>query len=405
MEKIKCNVCGASDVEPKIVVQDRADLSFGEVQLCPECGSEDIDADESDCLKINNTSNVKHTTMSVKFKALKELHVFLYLEGVDAHTEIRFQEISDASNLYALQVSCADSDLLSRLALFWGCAFADLPARTASAFEASDTWHGRGASNLRELADELIQHAGEFFDIKLTVRQIEELASHHVESTKRPQHLHVILAALRSYQQRCGQDPELDRIATNDGAFPLPTPEDIDELCESLNFGDTTVSVKFKALKELNTCLQEVDTRIRPIKLIAQNGYLYINWDDILSNSSDKTAQGNQRLALRYFTGGCDEVCWPKPDIAALRGALDDARETGWIRHVDSVLLPDDTEFFIDQPYWKAGDHITWTDPDDCICSRTGILQSVTYLNDSELHIVLEDDWAAEVNESELRHA
>lgn len=44
MEKIKCNVCGASDVEPKIVVEDRADLSFGEVQLCPECGSEDIES-------------------------------------------------------------------------------------------------------------------------------------------------------------------------------------------------------------------------------------------------------------------------------------------------------------------------------------------------------------------------
>ena len=227
MEKIKCNACGASDVEPKIAVQDRADLSFGEVQLCPDCGSEDIDADESDCLKSSNTSNVKHTIMSVKFKTLKEP----------------------------------------------------------------------------------------------------------------------------------------------------------------------------------NTYLQEADNRIKPIKLIAQNGYLYINWDDILSNSSDKTAQGNQRLALRYFTGGCDEVCWPKPNIEVLRGALFYARKTGWLRHVDSVLLPNGEEFFIDQPYWKAGDHITWTDPDDGVCSRTGILQSVTYLNDSELHIVLEDGWAAEVNESELQHA
>lgn len=53
MEKIKCNACGASEVEPKIVVQERADLSFGEVPLCPECESEDIVADEggSDCAR------------------------------------------------------------------------------------------------------------------------------------------------------------------------------------------------------------------------------------------------------------------------------------------------------------------------------------------------------------------
>lgn len=177
--------------------------------------------------------------MSAQFKAIKELHTFLYLAGVDARTEIGFQEISDKTNLHALQVTCEDNHLLTKLALFWGCAFGELPAATASSFEASDTWHGRGASNLRELADELIQDTNEFFDITLTVRQIEELASRPAESMKRPQHLHVILAALRSYQQRCGQDHELDRIATNDGAFPLPTPEDIDELCESLNFGDT----------------------------------------------------------------------------------------------------------------------------------------------------------------------
>ena len=200
--------------------------------------------------------------MSAQFKAIKELHTFLYLAGVDARTEIGFQEISDKTNLHALQVTCEDNHLLTKLALFWGCAFGELPAATASSFEASDTWHGRGASNLRELADELIQDTNEFFDITLTVRQIEELASRPAESMKRPQHLHVILAALRSYQQRCGQDPELDRIATNDGEFLLPTPADIDELCESLNFGDTIVATLPFTEEEICELLSAADAAL-----------------------------------------------------------------------------------------------------------------------------------------------
>jgi len=47
MKGFRCNNCGLdAEGEPKIVVQDRADCSFGEVAVCPDCGSDDIDIGE-----------------------------------------------------------------------------------------------------------------------------------------------------------------------------------------------------------------------------------------------------------------------------------------------------------------------------------------------------------------------
>lgn len=80
-------------------------------------------------------------------------------------------------------------------------------------------------------------------------------------------------------------------------------------------------------------------------------------------------------------------------------------RETGLIKDTLSVLLPDGEEFFIDQPYWKVGDHVTWHDPDDSKCSRTGVLSAVSELGDSKIAITMEDGWMAEVCESELQRA
>jgi hypothetical protein len=44
----KCNNCRlGGEGEPKTVVQDRADwISFGEVAVCPDCGSDDIEIGE-----------------------------------------------------------------------------------------------------------------------------------------------------------------------------------------------------------------------------------------------------------------------------------------------------------------------------------------------------------------------
>ena len=47
MKGFRCNNCGLDgDGEPKTVVQDRADCSFGEVAVCPDCGSDDINIGE-----------------------------------------------------------------------------------------------------------------------------------------------------------------------------------------------------------------------------------------------------------------------------------------------------------------------------------------------------------------------
>ena len=47
MKGFRCNNCGLdAEGEPKTVVQERADCSFGEVEVCPDCGSEDIDVGE-----------------------------------------------------------------------------------------------------------------------------------------------------------------------------------------------------------------------------------------------------------------------------------------------------------------------------------------------------------------------
>lgn len=142
----------------------------------------------------------------------------------------------------------------------------------------------------------------------------------------------------------------------------------------------------------------------KPLQLIASHGSLEVAFEDIHHLEHREHFDGDDALLiLRYPAGDCDTVRWPNPNIQLLRGALYDARETGLIADVKSVLLPDGSEFFIDEPYWKVGDHVTWNDPDDGVCSRTGVLTKVTHLNDSDIRIVMEDGWEAEVCESELR--
>lgn len=48
MTGFRCNNCGLDGVgEPKTVMRDRADCSFGEVGVCPDCGSDDLDTNEN----------------------------------------------------------------------------------------------------------------------------------------------------------------------------------------------------------------------------------------------------------------------------------------------------------------------------------------------------------------------
>jgi predicted RNA-binding Zn-ribbon protein involved in translation (DUF1610 family) len=44
--KYTCDDCGCEFEEPRTVMNDRADLSYGEVYVCPECGSENFEENE-----------------------------------------------------------------------------------------------------------------------------------------------------------------------------------------------------------------------------------------------------------------------------------------------------------------------------------------------------------------------
>lgn len=141
-----------------------------------------------------------------------------------------------------------------------------------------------------------------------------------------------------------------------------------------------------------------------PIQLIAVHGHLAVAFRDIQDLLLRTQYDGaDAPLVFVYPAGDADPVAWPEPNLRVLRGALYDARETGLIAATERVRLPDGTEFYIDRPYWKAGDHVTWTDPDDGVCSRTGVLTKADYFNDSELRIAFSDGWEAEVCESELQ--
>lgn len=142
------------------------------------------------------------------------------------------------------------------------------------------------------------------------------------------------------------------------------------------------------------------------IQLKDIDGSLYVAWADIYSQTNKKCYDGDDAwLCYTYPSGDIDGVKWPNPNIKRLRGALYDAREAGLIPNEPTVRLPDGAEFSMDEPYWKEGDHVTWQDPDDGVCSRTGVLTKVEHLNDSDIRVTMEDGWEAEICESELSRA
>ncbi len=51
--------------------------------------------------------------------------------------------------------------------------------------------------------------------------------------------------------------------------------------------------------------------------------------------------------------------------------------------------------------HYKVGDTVRWTDPDDGVCTRQGVLTAVRYLGPDALRITM-GEWVAEVLESEL---
>lgn len=48
------------------------------------------------------------------------------------------------------------------------------------------------------------------------------------------------------------------------------------------------------------------------------------------------------------------------------------------------------------------GDEVTWNDPDEGTCTRTGILSDIEYIGGETFRIVFEDGWETEVYAEEL---
>ena len=50
----------------------------------------------------------------------------------------------------------------------------------------------------------------------------------------------------------------------------------------------------------------------------------------------------------------------------------------------------------------RPGDEVTWNDPDDGHCTRSGILSAIEFIGDDSARITFQDGWSAEVLLSEL---
>lgn len=60
-----------------------------------------------------------------------------------------------------------------------------------------------------------------------------------------------------------------------------------------------------------------------------------------------------------------------------------------------------DDEFDADQ--WPVGSTVTWTDPDEGKCNRTGVLAAFKRINEDTVRIKMADGWEAEVQDTELK--
>jgi hypothetical protein len=50
----------------------------------------------------------------------------------------------------------------------------------------------------------------------------------------------------------------------------------------------------------------------------------------------------------------------------------------------------------------QRGDEVTWNDPDEGLCTRTGKVLTIEYLEDDCAKLTMEDGWHSEVRLQEL---
>jgi hypothetical protein len=93
------------------------------------------------------------------------------------------------------------------------------------------------------------------------------------------------------------------------------------------------------------------------IQLVAEDGRLCTAFADLADDTlrsyyrevrEGRVIEAPVLLLCRYDAGDCDTIRWPRPQVKRLRSALFDARETGQIPDVRTVLLPNGTIFTID---------------------------------------------------------
>lgn len=83
-------------------------------------------------------------------------------------------------------------------------------------------------------------------------------------------------------------------------------------------------------------------------KLVEKYGNLYTPKSEISDRLMREFHDDDPILSVQYADGDCDTIAWPLTNPRDLAGALYDAREMGVIPFVESVVLPDGTEFHID---------------------------------------------------------
>lgn len=94
------------------------------------------------------------------------------LEKENASASIIFRE--DQSGLF---VYTEHPGLLYKLAVIFGCPPKETPKMSDAEFEAQNHWQGHGTVNLRQLANEIILIAGEFFCKEWKIKEIHELGA------------------------------------------------------------------------------------------------------------------------------------------------------------------------------------------------------------------------------------
>ena len=79
------------------------------------------------------------------------------------------------------------------------------------------------------------------------------------------------------------------------------------------------------------------------VYLVEVHDMLHTKTSDIVDDMCRKHYAGDEHsILLRFFSAGdVTTIAWPDPDLDDLRSALYDARESGMIPFVNTVILPD----------------------------------------------------------------